>query len=76
MIYDIITSPFSCGGFQFTNVCWKCSRAERKQSRRFPECVEGNFLTQLVSDPAREGALLELLLVNRERTCGWRPSWP
>ncbi|XP_076186852.1 uncharacterized protein LOC143156778 isoform X2 [Aptenodytes patagonicus] len=36
------------GDFNFPNVCWKYNTAERKQSRRFLECVEDNFLTQLV----------------------------
>ena len=36
------------------DVCWKYNTAERKQSRKFLECVEDNFLTQLVSDPTRE----------------------
>ncbi|GAB0210066.1 hypothetical protein GRJ2_003472400 [Grus japonensis] len=40
--------------------------AERKQSRRFLECVEDNFLTQLVGEPTREGTPLDLLFVNRE----------
>jgi len=31
------------------DICWKCNTAERKQPRRFLECVEDNFLTQLVS---------------------------
>ncbi|KAK4829461.1 hypothetical protein QYF61_004679 [Mycteria americana] len=44
--------------------------AERKQSRRFLECVEDNFLTQLVSEPTREGTLLDLLFVNREGLVG------
>ena len=30
------------------------------------ECVADNFLMQLVSEPTREGALLDLVFVNRE----------
>ncbi|GAB0181724.1 hypothetical protein GRJ2_000637700 [Grus japonensis] len=33
--------------FNLPDVCWKYNIAERKQSRRFLECVEDNFLTQL-----------------------------
>lgn len=36
------------------DVCWKSNTAERKQPRRFLECVEENFLTQLVNKPTRE----------------------
>ncbi|KAF1425232.1 hypothetical protein FQV24_0000448, partial [Spheniscus mendiculus] len=49
------------GDFNLPDVCWKYSTEERKQSRRFLECVEDNFLTQLVSEPTREGAQLDLL---------------
>ncbi|KAK4830652.1 hypothetical protein QYF61_012495 [Mycteria americana] len=48
------------GDFNLPDVCWKCNTVERNQSRRFLECVEDNFLTQLVSEPTREGTLLEL----------------
>jgi len=32
------------GDFSLPDVCWKYNTAERKQSRRFLEYVEGNFL--------------------------------
>ncbi|KAK4821080.1 hypothetical protein QYF61_012422 [Mycteria americana] len=48
------------GGFNLPDVCWKYNTAERKQSRRFLEHVEDNFLTQLVSEPTREGTSLDL----------------
>ncbi|KAK4826215.1 hypothetical protein QYF61_006159 [Mycteria americana] len=35
------------GDFNLPDICWKYNAAERKQSRRFLECVEDNFLTQL-----------------------------
>ncbi|PKU34425.1 toll-interacting protein [Limosa lapponica baueri] len=54
------------GDFNFPDVCWKYNTAEREQSQRFLECVEDNFLTQLVREPTRESTLLDLLLVNRE----------
>ena len=54
------------GDFNFPDICWKYNTAERDRSQRFLECVEDNFLTQLVSEPTREGALLDLLFVNRE----------
>ncbi|PKU43807.1 hypothetical protein llap_5873 [Limosa lapponica baueri] len=58
------------GDFNFPDVCWEYNTAEREQSRRFLECVEDNFFTQLVSEPTRESALLDLLLVNREELVG------
>ena len=54
------------GDFNFPDICWKYNTAERDQSQRFLECVADNFLTQLVSEPNRESALLDLLLVNTE----------
>ncbi|GAB0207545.1 hypothetical protein GRJ2_003220200 [Grus japonensis] len=58
------------GDFNLPDVCWKYNTAERKQSRRFLECVEDNFLTQLVSEPTRGGASLDLLFTNREGLVG------
>ncbi|KAK4831137.1 LOW QUALITY PROTEIN: hypothetical protein QYF61_015440 [Mycteria americana] len=54
------------GDFNLPDVCWKYNTAERKQSGRFLERVADNFLTQLVSEPTREGAPLDLLFTNRE----------
>ncbi|KAK4810917.1 hypothetical protein QYF61_013325 [Mycteria americana] len=54
------------GDFNLPDVCWKYNTAERKQCRRFLECVADNFLTQLVSEPTREGAPLDLLFTNRD----------
>ncbi|XP_009985073.1 PREDICTED: cadherin-18-like, partial [Tauraco erythrolophus] len=56
--------------FNLPDVCWKYNTAERKQSKRFLECVEDNFLTQLVSEPTREQASLNLLFANREGLVG------
>ena len=53
------------GKFNLPNICWKHNTAERKQSRRFLDCVEDNFLTQLVSEPTSGGASLDLLFTNR-----------
>ncbi|KAK4826009.1 hypothetical protein QYF61_003782 [Mycteria americana] len=58
------------GDFNLPDVCWKYNTAERKQSRRFLECVEDNFLTQLVSEPTRGGSSLDLLFTNREGLVG------
>ncbi|PKU39519.1 rna-directed dna polymerase from mobile element jockey-like [Limosa lapponica baueri] len=57
-------------GLLATDISWEYNMAEREQSRRFLECVEDNFLTQLVSELTRESALLDLLLVKREELVG------
>ncbi|GAB0207710.1 hypothetical protein GRJ2_003236700 [Grus japonensis] len=56
--------------FNLPDFCWKYNIAERKQSRRFLECVEDNFLIQLVSEPTREGAQLDMSFANREGLVG------
>lgn len=38
---------------------------ERKESRRFLECVEDKFLVQLVREPNREGTPLDLFFAKR-----------
>lgn len=48
---------------------WKLN-TERRQPRRFWECVEGNFLTQLVSEPTGVGPHLDLLFTSREGLVG------
>ena len=53
------------GDFNFPDVCWKYNTAQRKQSKRFLECMEDVFLTQLVGEPTRGDALLDLLFTNR-----------
>jgi len=56
--------------FNLTDICWKYNTAEMKQYRRFLECMEDNFLMQLVSKPIRGGASLDLLFTNREGLVG------
>ena len=55
------------GGFKFPDVCWKHNTVQKKQSRRFLECMEDNFLGQLVREPIRGGAPLDLLFTNGDQ---------
>ncbi|KAK4826063.1 hypothetical protein QYF61_005022 [Mycteria americana] len=59
------------GDFNVPDVCWKHSTAERKQSRRFLECVEDNFLTQLGSDPGEVPCLTCCLQTEKD----WWEMW-
>ena len=36
------------GDFNFPDTCWKYNTVQRKQSKRFLECVEDSFLMQLI----------------------------
>ncbi|KAJ7424185.1 hypothetical protein BTVI_07574 [Pitangus sulphuratus] len=58
------------GDFNLTDICWELHAAEKRQSRRFLECIEDNFLLQLVNEPTRGGALLDPLFTNREELVG------
>ena len=58
------------GDFNLPDICLKYNIAERKQSRRFLESVADNFLMQLVKQPTRRGASLNLLFTNRAGLVG------
>jgi len=58
------------GDFNFPDICWKYNTVQTKQSRRFLECMEDYFLTQLVRESTRGGALLDPLFTNREELVG------
>lgn len=56
--------------FNLSDICWKYSTADRKQSRRLLEYVEDNLVTELVREPARRGVPLDLLFVSQEGLVG------
>lgn len=60
------------GDFNLPDLCCKCSTAQ-KNSRRCLDCVEDNFLAQLVRKPASESAPLDLLFTNTEDS--WEMWW-
>ncbi|GAB0193476.1 hypothetical protein GRJ2_001812900 [Grus japonensis] len=58
------------GDFNQPGICWRDNSAERKQSRKFLECVDDNFLLQVIEEPLRRGAMLDLILTNKEGLVG------
>ena len=40
--------------------------SRHEQSKRFLQCVEDNFLTQVVEEPTRQGVFLDLVLTNMD----------
>ncbi|GAB0203750.1 hypothetical protein GRJ2_002840600 [Grus japonensis] len=59
------------GDFNHPDICWRGNAAEHKQSRRFLECIDGNFvLLQMIEEPTRRGAMLDLVLTNKEGLVG------
>ncbi|GAB0188002.1 hypothetical protein GRJ2_001265500 [Grus japonensis] len=47
------------GDFNHPDICWRDNTAERKQSRKFLECVDDNFLLQVTEEPTRRSAMLD-----------------
>ncbi|GAB0188096.1 hypothetical protein GRJ2_001274900 [Grus japonensis] len=58
------------GAFNHHDICWRDNTARHKQSRRFLECIDGNFLLQVIEKPTRRGAMLDLVLINKEELVG------
>ena len=58
------------GDFNFPDICWEYNLAQKKHSRRFLESMEDSFLMQLVREPTRGAAPLDLLFTNREGLVG------
>jgi len=52
------------GDFNHPDICWQDNTARHKQSRRFLECIDGNFLLQGTEQTMRRGAILDLVLTN------------
>ncbi|PKU30860.1 dtw domain-containing protein 2 [Limosa lapponica baueri] len=57
------------GDFNHPNICWRDNTAGHKQSKKFLECVDDNFLLQVVEE-MRRGATLDLVLTNKEGLVG------
>ncbi|RMC21416.1 hypothetical protein DUI87_02282 [Hirundo rustica rustica] len=58
------------GDFDLPDIFWELNTAEKRQSRKFLECMEDNFLSQLVGEPTRGGTMLDLLFANRDGLVG------
>ncbi|GAB0179105.1 hypothetical protein GRJ2_000375800 [Grus japonensis] len=56
--------------FNHPDSCWRDNTAAHKQSRRFLECVDDNFLLQVTEEPRRRGIMLDLVLTNKEGLVG------
>jgi len=58
------------GDFNHPNICWRDNTAGHRQAWRFLECDEDNFPFQVIEEPTRRGAMLDLVLTNKERLVG------
>ncbi|KAM6382481.1 uncharacterized protein FN964_001067 [Alca torda] len=54
------------GDFNHPNICWKDNTVGHKKSSKSLECVDDNFLLQMVEEPTRRGTMLDLVLTNKE----------
>ena len=58
------------GDFSHPDTCWKSSTASCRQSRRLLECLEDNFLRQVIDSPSRGDAILELMVTDASELIG------
>ncbi|GAB0181438.1 hypothetical protein GRJ2_000609100 [Grus japonensis] len=58
------------GDFSHPDICSRDNIAGHKQSRRFLECVDDNFLLQAIEEKSRSGAMLHLVLTNKDGLVG------
>ncbi|GAB0186949.1 hypothetical protein GRJ2_001160200 [Grus japonensis] len=58
------------GDFNLPDVNWEHHTADTSRSRSFLKHLDDNFLVQVLKEPMRKGALLDLLLMNRHGLMG------
>jgi len=54
------------GDFNHPDISWEDHTARHMQYRRFLQSIDDSFLMQVVVEPTRKGALLDLVLTNKE----------
>jgi len=54
------------GDFNHTDIIWEDHTGRHLQSWRFLQSINDKFLMQAVEEPTRRGALLDLVLMNKE----------
>ena len=50
--------------YSHPDICWNSGMMGDRQSRRFLESVEDNFLVQVIDGPTQGEALLDLVLIS------------
>lgn len=58
------------GNFNQPDNCWRNNIAGHKKSKRFLGSINDNFLTQVIEGLMRRGALVDLILTNKDRLIG------
>ncbi|RMC21288.1 hypothetical protein DUI87_02149 [Hirundo rustica rustica] len=52
------------GDFNLPDICWELNTAEKRQSRKFLECMEDNFLLQLVTSLVDAGKAVDVVYLD------------
>jgi len=58
------------GNFNHPDIYWRDNTAGHKKSMRFLECISDNIVTQVIEEPVRRGAPLDLILASDEGLIG------
>ena len=58
------------GDFSHPNISWRNNTAGHRQSSRFLECIDDKFLLLEIEVQMRSGAMLDLVLSNKEGMVG------
>jgi len=58
------------GDFNHPNICWRSNTASCRQSSRLLECIEDNFLSQVINTPTQEDTILDLEVTNASELVG------
>ena len=58
------------GDFNHAGVCWWDNTAGHKQSKRFLDCLDDNFVLQVIEKPTRRDAMLDLVLTHKKGLLG------
>lgn len=54
------------GDFSHSNICCRNNTAKHKQSKRWLESTDDNFLLQVMEGPSKKAVLMNLILTNKE----------
>jgi len=58
------------GDFNHPDICWWDNTAGHKQSKRFLDCLDDNFVLQVIEKPTRRDAMLDLVLTHKKGLLG------
>jgi len=53
------------GDLNHPDICWRDNTAWNKELKMFLECIDDNFLFQVVQEHIRRGAVLDLVLTQQ-----------